>query len=94
MALVDAETGKEIARLTGADTNAFEVNNVDCTDWQGKKALIRIVDESTGPWGAHQFRRDVCGSDGIVQELTLARRISRVVTHTGFVSTQKDGMIT
>ena len=55
VALVEADTGKEVARLTGHDDNAFDKIRIDCSDLKGKKAFIRVVDQAQGPWGHINF---------------------------------------
>jgi hypothetical protein len=53
--LVDAETGKEIARVTGENRNAFHKHLVDATGSPARKAFVRVVDQSTAPWGHINF---------------------------------------
>jgi hypothetical protein len=53
--LVDAETGKEIARVTGENRNAFQKHLVDATGSPARKARVRVVDQSTAPWGHINF---------------------------------------
>ena len=55
VALVEAETGEELGRLTGRNTNTFSKFEIDCSAYKGKEAFIRIVDEATGPWGHINF---------------------------------------
>jgi hypothetical protein len=55
VALVDADTGQELARLTGKGTNAFEKVEFDSAKNRGKKVFLRIVDRAAGPWGHVNF---------------------------------------
>lgn len=55
VALVDAETGQEISRITGNNSNRLEDVLVDIPDSKGRKARIRIVDNDTGDWGHINF---------------------------------------
>ncbi len=55
VALVDVETGNELTRLTGDNNNEFKKYRVDATQWKGKRAVVRVVDQSTAPWGHINF---------------------------------------
>ena len=55
VALVEVETGKELARVSGDNTNTLKKTLVDCTGLKGKSARVRIVDESKAPWGHINF---------------------------------------
>jgi hypothetical protein len=55
VALIEAGTGKQIARLTGKNDNTFEKIPVDCSGAKGKRVFIRIVDKTTVPWGHINF---------------------------------------
>lgn len=55
VALVEADTGKELARVTGDGTNTLAKTAVDCSGSKGKKAFVRIVDQATGSWGHINF---------------------------------------
>jgi hypothetical protein len=55
VALVDAENGGEITRITGNGRNRLENVLADTTDYKGKRAFIRIVDNKTGGWGHINF---------------------------------------
>ena len=55
VALIEAGTEKQIARLTGKNDNTFEKIPVDCSGAKGKRVFIRIVDKTTVPWGHINF---------------------------------------
>ena len=55
VALIEAETGNQITRLTGKRDNTFEKAPVECSTMLGKKAFVRIVDKATAPWGHINF---------------------------------------
>jgi hypothetical protein len=55
VALIEQETGKELARVTGDGTNTLTKTTIDCTDSKGRKAFVRIVDQATAPWGHINF---------------------------------------
>lgn len=55
VALVEAETGNELARVTGDGTNSMRKAVVDCAGSKGKNAVVRIVDEATHGWGHINF---------------------------------------
>ncbi|MCL4202985.1 MAG: hypothetical protein KJ000_10830 [Pirellulaceae bacterium] len=55
VALIHAETGKEIARVTGENRNAFQKYPVDVPATASGKAYVRIVDQATAPWGHINF---------------------------------------
>ena len=51
VALVDAETGDELARVTADRNNRLRKKVVKGDDWRGRRAKVRVVDDATGPWG-------------------------------------------
>ena len=55
VALVDADTGNELARCTGSGNNELKATVVHGSDWVGKRAVVRVVDNATGPWGHINF---------------------------------------
>jgi len=55
VALLEAATGKEIARLAGINSNTFRGIVVDTSKHRGKKARIRVVDRATEGWGHINF---------------------------------------
>jgi hypothetical protein len=55
VSLVESDTNREICRLTGDDSNRFVKKKVNCARWRGKRAFIRIVDQSTRGWGHINF---------------------------------------
>ncbi|TWU38306.1 glycoside hydrolase family protein [Novipirellula artificiosorum] len=55
VALVESESGKELVRVTGKDSNALQKVFVDCTGLKGKQAFLRIVDDATVRWGHINF---------------------------------------
>jgi hypothetical protein len=55
VALIEAETGNQITRLTGKRDNTFKKAPVDCSAMLGKRAFVRIVDKATAPWGHINF---------------------------------------
>jgi hypothetical protein len=55
VALVDAQSGRELARRTGKQDNTLERAQMDCSAWTGKDVFIRIVDKATGNWGHINF---------------------------------------
>lgn len=40
-----------VANVTGENNNQHRAANVDLSDYQGKQAMVRIVDSRTGSWG-------------------------------------------
>ncbi len=67
--------GKVIATTTGENTNTHRAANIDVTQYQGKKATIRIVDSRTGGWGHIQ-------ADDFIQTDT-PRQVSTLAADTG-----------
>ncbi|NLE37024.1 MAG: hypothetical protein GX621_03270 [Pirellulaceae bacterium] len=55
VALTDAETGKELTRLSGPDDTPLQRYILDCQKWQGKAVRLRIVDQSRRSWGHINF---------------------------------------
>jgi len=55
IAIVDAQTGEELARHTGKQDNALERVQVHCSASIGTDVFIRIVDKATGGWGHINF---------------------------------------
>jgi hypothetical protein len=55
VALVDAESGKELVALTGEQSNRLTKRALDCRAWKGRQVILRIVDEAKGPWGHISF---------------------------------------
>jgi hypothetical protein len=56
VALVEAETNREIARFTGPGaSNTFEERAFDASAHRGKRVKIRVVDRATGGWGHINF---------------------------------------
>ena len=55
VALVEAESGREIVRATGRDHNTFQHVVVDTSKHLGTKARIRVVDRATESWGHVNF---------------------------------------
>ena len=55
VALIDAETGQELARVTGTGSNELKKTVLSCPGAAGKTAVVRIVDEATGSWGHINF---------------------------------------
>jgi dienelactone hydrolase len=55
VALVNADTGEELLRLTGRDDNTLEDVPVDTSEHIGEQAAVRVVDRATGPWGHINF---------------------------------------
>ncbi len=55
VALIEAETGEELARLTGDGTNSLKKTFLDCTGSKGKRAFVRVVDNAIGGWGHINF---------------------------------------
>ncbi len=55
VALIDADTGDELARCTGQGSNLLQPVPVQGQNWAGRQVLVRIVDEAQGPWGHINF---------------------------------------
>ncbi|NLE37023.1 MAG: hypothetical protein GX621_03265 [Pirellulaceae bacterium] len=55
VALIDADTGEELLRLTGDNGNLLRRHVADCSQWQGRKVLVRVVDRATDSWGHVNF---------------------------------------
>jgi hypothetical protein len=55
VAIVELETNREWARVTGTGDNIFHKVNVTCPGAKGKKAVIRVVDQATESWGHINF---------------------------------------
>ncbi len=55
VALIDAQSGKELVRLTGKGSNRFDREYVDSRKWQGASVFLRIVDKAGGGWGHINF---------------------------------------
>ena len=55
VALVDAENGKDIVRITGENTNRFRKHPFDATGSSTSKVFVRIVDQSANRWGHINF---------------------------------------
>ena len=55
VAVIDAETGSELAHVTGRDTNDLSKYRIDCSHSQGSEVFVRIVDESSDSWGHINF---------------------------------------
>ncbi|MCX7599060.1 MAG: non-lysosomal glucosylceramidase [Armatimonadetes bacterium] len=51
MALVDAETGHELLRATGRNTETMRREVWDVSAFKGRRVYLRIVDAHTGGWG-------------------------------------------
>ena len=52
LALVDASNGTELAKLTGANTDAMTTQTMNIgTQYAGRNVYFRIVDNYTGGWG-------------------------------------------
>ncbi len=43
--------GKVVRSATGMNNNRMQPQSIDVSEWQGKEALIRIVDAESGGWG-------------------------------------------
>ena len=55
VALIDAQTGDELARRTGKQDNSLQRVQVDCSASLGREVFIRIVDKAAGGWGHINF---------------------------------------
>ncbi len=55
VAVVDDETGEEWVRFTGTGDNRLRPIPWDCAAFQGRRARIRIVDDSDAQWGHINF---------------------------------------
>ena len=55
VALLEAESGNEIVRLSGQDHNTLQETIVDTSAHVGKPAVIRVVDRSQESWGHINF---------------------------------------
>lgn len=55
VAVVDEESGREIGRHSGVYANSVEPQRLFTGDSKQRKARVRIVDRSTGPWGHINF---------------------------------------
>jgi hypothetical protein len=55
VALVDADTGEELARYTGTVSNRVERCTFEPGESKNRQARIRIIDRATGPWGHINF---------------------------------------
>lgn len=56
VALVDAETGEEISRVTNAsDDNTLSPRLIQTKKAVGRRVYLRVVDQATGPWGHINF---------------------------------------
>jgi levanase len=55
VALVDAESGEQLLRLAGTNSNRFEALPVDLSKYTGRQVRIRIVDRAKGSWGHINF---------------------------------------
>jgi len=55
VALIDAESGKELARHAGTDSNTFRQIPIDTSRLRSRKVKVRVVDRATGGWGHINF---------------------------------------
>lgn len=55
VALVDADSGRELCRHTGRNTNRFSRLIVNWSQWKGRKVRLRIVDQYRQGWGHINF---------------------------------------
>ncbi|MBN2309764.1 MAG: hypothetical protein JXR94_12375, partial [Candidatus Hydrogenedentes bacterium] len=55
VAIVDADSGEELARYTGTFVNPVRAVPFDASGHAGKKAFIRVVDRATEGWGHINF---------------------------------------
>ncbi len=55
VALIEAESGEELARFTGTESNTFQHLAADATAHRGTRVRLRIVDRSTKGWGHINF---------------------------------------
>lgn len=62
VALVDAETGEELFKVTGRNSNNFFEVNWDASPYIGKECYIQLVDNSTSGWG------NICADSIIVPQ--------------------------
>ena len=55
ISIVDAKTGKEYSRTTGNNHNLFDPVIVDCRTFINTPVVVKIVDQSSAPWGHINF---------------------------------------
>jgi hypothetical protein len=55
VALVEAGTGRELARFAGTDHNSFREVLFNAPEHVGKEVRLRVVDRATGSWGHVNF---------------------------------------
>ena len=55
VALIDADTNKEIARWTGHTSNLFDRHRLDASELHNRNLRIRITDNAPGGWGHINF---------------------------------------
>jgi hypothetical protein len=55
VAIVDAQTGEEVARFGGRDANRMQTVGFTTGEHEGREVFVRVVDQSTGPWGHINF---------------------------------------
>jgi hypothetical protein len=55
VALIEAQTGQELARFTGENHNALREAIFESPQHAGKEVRVRIVDAATGSWGHINF---------------------------------------
>ena len=55
VAIVEAATGQELARITGTVANRVERHTFEPREAKNRQAKIRVVDHATGPWGHINF---------------------------------------
>ncbi len=55
VAVADSATGEEFLRMTGRTSNRLERRIVDLSEFAGRKAVVRVVDRDSEPWGHINF---------------------------------------
>ncbi|WP_143870014.1 GH32 C-terminal domain-containing protein [Catenovulum sediminis] len=51
VALVDASSGQELAKVTGNNSEAYQRKIIDGSDYIGQNLYLKVVDNATGGWG-------------------------------------------